>query len=247
MDENAAPPLKVKAISELEQLWDEGFLVAAHQLGKVYRDGLGTLPDTEKALDWFRRSAEAGNSYSEYALGKLLLEHGKAVEGIEYLSRASNHGSSYAQYSLGKLYLEGQQVPKDIDKALSYFGDAAANGNQYAQYALGKLFLLGRDVPRDEEKGLRFLRQSAAQGNIYAQHFLDHREDRQGSHIGMAVLRMLRNMGNIFQEQMVSDSTRLGLHIDRKRRRQLQEKRLAMGHKQDDHEEEENNINQTMQ
>ena len=79
------------------------------------------------------------------------------------------------------------------------------------------------------------------------EHFLDHREDRQGPHIGAAVLRMLRNMGNIFQEQMVSDSTRLGLHIDRKRRRQLQEKRLAMGHKPDDHEEEENNINQTMQ
>ena len=65
--------------SELEQmcirdrLWEEGYTVAAHQLGKFYRDDLSTLRDHEKAEQWFWRSAEAGNDFSEYALGKLLL------------------------------------------------------------------------------------------------------------------------------------------------------------------------------
>lgn len=56
------------AVRELEQLWAEGYTVAAHQLGKFYRDDLSTLRDHEKAELWFRCSAEAGNDYSEYAL-----------------------------------------------------------------------------------------------------------------------------------------------------------------------------------
>ena len=44
-------------------------------------------------------------------------------------------------------------------------------------------------------------------------------------------------MGRIFQEQSAADTIQAGLHIDRKRRRMLREKRLALGHKADDHED----------
>ena len=52
-----------------------------------------------------------------------------------------------------------------------------------------------------------------------------------------AVVRMLHHMGRIFRDNAISDATHKGIQIDRKRRRQLQEKRIAMGHKPDDHEE----------
>ena len=55
---------------------------------------------------------------------------------------------------------------------------------------------------------------------------------------GAAVVRMLHHMGRIFRDNAVSDATHKGIQIDRKRRRQLQEKRIAMGHKPNDHEEE---------
>ena len=41
----------------------------------------------------------------------------------------------------------------------------------------------------------------------------------------------------IFRENATADATHKGMQIDRKRRRALQEKRIAMGHKPDDHEE----------
>lgn len=44
-------------------------------------------------------------------------------------------------------------------------------------------------------------------------------------------------MGSIFRDAARQDSTHATLQIDRKRRRRLQEKRMAMGHKRDDHEE----------
>jgi len=51
------------------------------------------------------------------------------------------------------------------------------------------------------------------------------------------VLMLFHNMGRIFQEQSAADTIQAGLHIDKKRRRMLREKRMALGHKADDHEE----------
>ena len=51
------------------------------------------------------------------------------------------------------------------------------------------------------------------------------------------VLQLFHNMGRIFREQSAADTIQAGLHIDKKRRRMLQEKRMALGHKADDHEE----------
>ena len=52
-----------------------------------------------------------------------------------------------------------------------------------------------------------------------------------------AVIRMLHDMSRIFEDNSKVDQIHRGLQIDRKRRRELQRKRLAMGHKADDHEE----------
>ena len=52
-----------------------------------------------------------------------------------------------------------------------------------------------------------------------------------------APLQLFHNMGRIFREQSASDAIQTGLHIDKKRRRMLREKRMALGHKADDHEE----------
>ena len=38
-------------------------------------------------------------------------------------------------------------------------------------------------------------------------------------------------------DNAVADSTHMGLQIDKKRRQEMQDKRIALGHKEDDHEE----------
>ena len=48
---------------------------------------------------------------------------------------------------------------------------------------------------------------------------------------------MLHHMSRIFEDNSRTDRLHRGLQIDRKRRQELQRKRLAMGHKVDDHEE----------
>ena len=55
--------------------------------------------------------------------------------------------------------------------------------------------------------------------------------------VGETVVRMLHHMSRIFEDNSKVDQIHRGLQIDRKRRQELRRKRLAMGHKPDDHEE----------
>lgn len=55
--------------------------------------------------------------------------------------------------------------------------------------------------------------------------------------VGSTVLWMLHNMGQIFRETSTSDNVYKGMQLDKKRRRKLQQKKMAMGHKYDDHED----------
>jgi TPR repeat protein len=228
---------KTAAFDSLQRLWDEGYTIAAHQLGKLYRDGIFVLPNMEEAAIWFQRSAESGNDCSAYALGKLLLEQGEIEDALRWLEQAAGQNNQYAQYRLGKVCLSGEVIPKDIDAALEHLTSAAGRGNQYAQYTLGKLFLLGQDVEQNREAAIRWLTLSAAQGNTYAQYFIDHQDDFHGASVSSAVLRMLHHMGQIFRENTTANDAYHGMQIDKKRRRKLREKKMAMGHKPDDHEE----------
>ena len=89
----------------------------------------------------------------------------------------------------------------------------------------------------DREEALRYFAQAAAQGNTYAQYFIDHQEDFSGAAVGTAIIRMFHQMSRIFRENAAQPTIYAGMQIDKKRRRRLQEKRMAMGHKADDHED----------
>ena len=237
-DADADPGEKAMALVTLRRLWEDGYTIAAHQLGKAYRDGLGSPIGRETAAEWFQKSAEAGNDCSAYALGKLLLEQGKFSQAQSWLQKAATQKNQYAQYRLGKLLLIGaDDVSKDVNAAIRHLKDSAAQGNQFAQYTLGKLYLLGQEVKADHEEALHYLSQAAVQGNTYAQYFIDHQNDFAGASVGTAVLRMLHQMSRIFRENAAQPAIYAGMQIDKKRRRRLQEKRMAMGHKADDHED----------
>ncbi|MEI3305512.1 MAG: tetratricopeptide repeat protein [Dysosmobacter sp.] len=135
---------KAEQVQVLEQLWQRGFSLAAYQLGKCWRDGRGVLPDDEQAELWFRRAADAGYDFAQYALGKLLQSQNRTDEAVSWYEKAAAQENSCAAYRLGKLYLEGKDVPKDVPKAVAYLTESAQQGNQYAQYALENCTSLGR-------------------------------------------------------------------------------------------------------
>ena len=229
------------AAKELERLAERGDAHAQCLMGQLYRDGPLLIPDSQKAKDWFAQAAEHGLPKPQFALGKLFLSDDMEVqdpdEGIRWLKQAAESGDHFAAYRLGKEYLSGEVVTKDTAKAVEWFTQSAEAGNQYAQYMLGKLYLMGQGVTRDQAEAMNWFSRSAAQGNQYAQFFLERQSDLRPPSVMLSAPRLLYHMSRIFENHVLPHSS-TGLHVDRKLRRKIQEKKIAMGHKPDDHEEE---------
>lgn len=245
-DDTAPMGDRDEAAAQLMGMAEKGNSDAQYLTGRLYRDGPVLIPDTVEAGYWFDQSARQGVVAAQYALGKLYLTDDAEVHnaelGIQWLEYATHHGSDCAFYRLGKEYLKGKVVERDVAKAVEYLTRSAETENQFAQYLLGKLYL----DRQDHGQAHYWFSQSAAQGNEYAQFFLDRWNNLKSPSVMLSVSRLLHHMGRIFQEQAPVPSVPGGIQIDRKRLAQLREKKIAMGHKPDDHEESSQNWTMTM-
>ncbi len=236
-DDTAPMADRDDAAAQLMDIAENGDPDAQYLVGRLYRDGPVLIPDSVKTQYWFDQSARRGHVPAQYELGKLLFSDNPEVHdtelGIQWLEYATHHGSDCAAYQLGKEYLRGKVVERDTAKAMEYFTQSAEAGNQFAQYVLGKLYLDRQDC----EQAHYWFSQSATQGNEYAQFFLDRWDNLKPPSVMLSVSRLLHHMSRIFQEQMPVPTVPGGIRIDRKRLVQLREKKIAMGHKADDHEE----------
>ena len=231
---SAAPEQTGNAVTWLTQAAEAGLDYAQYALGRLYLDSGAVERDITLAVIWFSHAAEQGNPQAMYALGKLNLEAGNHPAALRWFQRTAELGNPYAQYQLGKLLLTSGENQSDTESAVRWLTESAKQGNQFAQYALGKLYLLGKDVPQDHEAAVYWLTLAAGQGNPYAQYFLDHAESLPS--LFSCATRLLHHMGSIFQEHTPPSSGGVSF-VDSKLRRKIREKKIAMGHKPDDHED----------
>ena len=231
------------AAAELEQLANADDPHAQYIMGLLYRDGGLLVPDTEKACRWLELSARELPD-AQYALGKLYLSDDLDVhdpaKGIYWLKRAAETGHEYAAYRLGTEYLSGEHVQKDAMKATACFHQAAEQGNPYAQYLLGKLYLMGKGVTEDKDTARYWFSMAEQNGHVYAGFFLDRMERQEELPPPNALLsatRLLHHMGKIFRDNAPRSAAPAGIQIDHKRLQRLREKKMAMGHKWNDHED----------
>ena len=237
-------PLKERdeAAEQLEQLADTGDAYAQYIIGTAYRDGGLLIPDMVKAQKLLERAAEQDLDAAQYALGKLYLSDDadihNSAKGVYWLKRSADNGNDYAAYRLGKEYLSGKNAQKDAATAAEYLRQAADNGSTYAQYLLGKLALMGEGVPKDMGAAYEWFAAARDNGHAYAEFFMKRMErgEQEPPSVLLAATRLLYHMGNIFRDNAPAMPTVGGIHIDRKRLQELQRKRIALGHKPDDHE-----------
>ena len=230
-----------EAAEQLEQLAEDGDAYALYIIGTAYRDGGLLIPDTAKAQKFLECAAEQDLDVAQYALGKLYLSDEADVhdsaKGIYWLKRSADSGNDYATYRLGKEYLSGKNVSKDTSTAAEYLRQAANNGNAYAQYLLGKLTLMGEGVPKDMDAAYEWFAAARDNGHAYAEFFMKRMErgEQEPPSVLLSATRLLYHMGNIFRDNAPAPAA-IGVQIDRKRLAQLRQKRVALGHKPDDHE-----------
>lgn len=220
-----------------------------YRLGWMLEHGIGTTVDASRAKAYYKKSAKVGNVFSELALAKMILNEKNpksdelkyAIARLEQIINDSDVSEtsvvrirSSAGYILGKAFLQGDDVLKDIQKALKYLTDSAELGNQYAQFTLGKLYLLGKDVSKDKILAEKWLSKSAEQGNAYAKVFLDNIDRFIEPSIMYYLVQVFNHVSKIFESNLKQQMTSGILQVDSKRLKKLKEKKIAQGHKADE-------------
>ena len=112
-----------------------------YKIGIMYKNGLGTDIDMDKAINYFMRSAELNNANAKRTIALEYLS-GKHLEldiekGLEMLTECADRGDIMSCYKLGKIYFKGEIVYKDLNTSEKYFLKASEKENQYALYSLG--------------------------------------------------------------------------------------------------------------
>ena len=233
------PPEQVQMLLErLTQAAEAGQAPAQYTLGRLYRYGGSVEKNHLCSVIWLTQAAKQGDRRAMYTLGKLYLEEDDLPTAMRWFRKSAELGYSLAQYRLGRLLLESGDADRNTE-AVRWLTDAAEGGDPYAQYALGKLYLLGKQVPPDHEAAVRWLKQSAAQGNKSARATLERMEHFRGPAVLSAATRLLHHMSRIFQEQTTSGPIASIRFTDSKLRQRIRDKKIAMGHKPDDHEDQE--------
>ena len=220
-----------KATELLRRSAKQGNKYASYALAKLLLSGEEIRSDTLEGFKCLKTTADKGFAPAEYLLGKLLYE-GKLIEknlekALEYLEKSAEKGNAYAAYLAGKILLTDESV-KDVKKAIRYLEIAAEEGNDYAQFQLGKLYLFGKEIPKDYDKAMEYLKASAENGNKYAENLQQSASSNRSWSAGMGVFRLFHHLSRLLQDKIDGKSGGRGL-IDRKLRRQINEKKQAQG------------------
>ena len=228
--------LRDEGVKHLRKQAENGDPYSQLLLGRLYQDGPLLIPDWVEARYWFEQAARELPD-AQYALGKLLLTDDVEVhdreQGIRWLTQAAEHGHEFAAYRLAKEFLKDGKV----EEALPWLTASAEADTPYAEYLLGKLYWEGENILQDMEQAVCWLTQAAEQGHTYAQILLERQDSPSLPSAILAVNSLLHSIGQIFQDNARTMDNTQGPHTDRKLRRRIQEKKIAMGHKPDDHEE----------
>jgi uncharacterized protein len=120
-----------QAFKLLAPVAEKGDRAAQYYVGHMYEKGEGRPVDTERAIKWYRRSAEAGYARAQFKLaagyadgyGSVEKDHGKARE---WLLKSAEGGYRRAQRILAGAYERGEiGFPRDPQKA-DYWTQQAA-------------------------------------------------------------------------------------------------------------------------
>jgi hypothetical protein len=130
----------------------------------------------EEAVDWFRKSAEAGYDDGQYIYG-LLYERGQVIEqdyrvATEWYRKAANQGHLDAANNLGKIYdavaaatTDQAEAKKYYEEAVYWYRQAAEDGLLQAQANLALMYAGGTGIEKDHKKAVEWWQKAANQGD----------------------------------------------------------------------------------
>ena len=129
--------------------------------------------DVERAVSYFKKSAEFGNAKAQRMLGDCYF-WGEGIredkrEAVKWYLLAAGQGDAEAQRILGACYYFGTGIREDKQEAVKWYRLAADQGDAEAQWRLGNCYFWGEGIREDKQEAVKWYRLAADQGNAEAQ------------------------------------------------------------------------------
>lgn len=156
------------ALRYFTQAGEKGVLPAQQLLARYY---LLEEKDLEKALYWFKKSADAGDTPSQmYCAAAYMFGLGTKKNpdvARRYYIDAAKSGNAIAQYTLGAYFLDSRdQNQKKL--GVIWLTKAAEKDDVNALAKLGELYAFGTVVAQDKEKAIELLLKAVEQHSLAA-------------------------------------------------------------------------------
>ncbi|WP_444996834.1 tetratricopeptide repeat protein [Aliikangiella sp. IMCC44359] len=125
------------AILILTELSNVNYFPAIHELGVAYYLGNGVLKNEEKAISFFKKSAENNNVASQKYLAKVYFFKKKVDLAKHWMKRAADNGDLNAMFAYGDMLLRGKvSSGSHYDEAQKYLNKAFSLGYAPAAFNL---------------------------------------------------------------------------------------------------------------
>ena len=138
--------------------------------GMMYYEGDGVEKDTEQAVYWYTKSAEAGYVMAQALLGLHYLNSGNLSDASFWLRKADEGGLVLSDIlpdvmnTIANAFMKG-----DYDaEALHWYTRGADQGNAECQYMLGLQYIANLIVEKDYRKAVYWLEKADKQGHAEA-------------------------------------------------------------------------------
>jgi TPR repeat protein len=170
-------PDESESIRLLKLAADQGDARAQFNLGYLYEEGRGGLPnDDREAARLYKLAADQGNAGGQNNLG-FLYEQGRGGlpkndrEAARLYKLAADRGNAYGQANLGYFYEQGRGgLPKDDSEAARLYKLAGDQGTRRGQNRLGLFYEQGRGgLPKNDREAARLYKLTADRGGPAAQ------------------------------------------------------------------------------
>mgnify|MGYP000510880411 CR=1 FL=1 len=132
--------------------------------------------DVERAVSYFKKSAEFGNAKAQRMLGDCYF-WGEGIredkrEAVKWYRLAAEQKNSEARWRLGSCYYFGTGIREDKREAVKWYRLAAEQGDAEAQRILGDCYFWGEGIREDKQEAVKWFRLAAGQGYVEAQRWL---------------------------------------------------------------------------
>ena len=149
---------------------EEGNARCMNKIGLIYYYGKLGEKDYAKALDWYKKSGDAGfpRAYGNIGYYYEYVENNEK-EGFNWYEKGALAGNAYCQYMTGvRLENVANGVPQDLFKAYYWYTRSAEQNNERAYYYLGNMYKKGNGVPKDLGKAFEYFKKAAELGDKQA-------------------------------------------------------------------------------